>query len=96
MPGSKDRWPAGYPVDKTGGYRDQQGIALVAVGGGWSLCELQQNLARFVQIKTSSHGPFEEARAIDANSPAVTEWAGEPTDDVTNARFERLSLLDRR
>jgi hypothetical protein len=35
-----------------------------------------------VGIKKTSHGPFEEARAIDANSPAVTEWVGEPSTDV--------------
>jgi hypothetical protein len=63
-------------------HRDQQGIALLSVGGSFSLCEIQQNLSTFVAIKASSHGPFEEARAIDAYSPAVTEWAGEPTTEV--------------
>ena len=78
----KGRWPADYDIGKTGGYRDQQGIALVAIGGAWGLCECQQNLAEFVAIKSTSHGPFEEARAIDANSPAVTEWTGEASADV--------------
>jgi hypothetical protein len=46
------------------------------------LIEIQQNLSTFVAIKASSHGPFEEARAIDAYSPAVTEGVGEPTTEV--------------
>jgi hypothetical protein len=63
-------------------HRDQQGIALLSVGGSFSLCEIQQNLSKFVAIKASSHGPFEEARAIDVYSSAVSEWVGEPTTEV--------------
>ena len=79
---TKDRWAPEYDVGKTGGYRDLQAIALVRVGDGWSLCEVQFNLYEFVRIKATSHGPFEAARSVDANSPAVTEWVGEPTADV--------------
>jgi hypothetical protein len=46
------------------------------------LCEIQQNLSTFVAIKASSHGPFEEARAVDAYSSAVSEWVGEPSIEV--------------
>ena len=46
----KDRWPQSYNVKDTAGYRDQQGIALLSVGGVWSACEIQQNLASFVGI----------------------------------------------
>jgi hypothetical protein len=68
----------GVTVHHGCGDRDLQGIALLSVEGDFSPCEIQQNLIEFVAIKASSHGPFEEARAIDANSVAVTHWVGKP------------------
>lgn len=79
----KNRWPADYDVGKTGGYRDLQGVVLLSLGErGHAVCEVQQNLRSFVEIKAGSHGPFEKSRATDANSAAVTEWTGEPTAEV--------------
>ena len=73
----KHRFAANYPVITVGGYRDYQLICLIRIGGVWRVCELQINLEIFVEIKQTSHGPFEVARTLEAFSVANTQYKGD-------------------
>jgi len=73
----KHRFAANYPVITVGGYRDYQLICLIRIGGVWRVCELQINLEIFVEIKQTSHGPFEVARTLEAFSAANTQYKGD-------------------
>lgn len=79
---TKNRFDRSYDTFAIGGYRDYQMICLLSVGGVYWQVEVQVNLDAMVAIKHSSHGPFEQARAIEAFSAANTEYTGKPADRI--------------